>query len=219
MVGRPDREGVYVPVFHLLERWHELPPIRWSVEELLAENASMESFVTSLDVKIRNTDMDLRHKFVYVPLVYSRETMDLDFQEMERERQVRGSLPTAGHSFNNFKIYNTRVNDLVRQTYPNSRGYLADPNELLAVETLKTSTHVFGKSYDLVRYQFRLGNHSRDDKLMNDRALQNYFVYLIRWVKETFKTETREEMARTGVPNISVNLRLAKHYTSNTQIA
>jgi hypothetical protein len=75
-----------------------------SVEELLAENASMESFVTSLDVKIRNTDVDLRHKFVYVPLVYSREAMDLDFQEMERERQVRGSLPVAGPSFNNFMI-------------------------------------------------------------------------------------------------------------------
>ena len=138
--------------------------------------------MTSLDVKIRNTDVDLRHKFVYVPLVYSRETMDLDFQEMERERQVRWNLPVAGPSFNNFMIYNTCVNDLVRQTYPNSRGYLADPIELLAVETQKTSTQVFGKSYDSFRYQFRLGNHSRDDKLMNDSARQNYFVYLICWV-------------------------------------
>ena len=39
------------------------------VEELLAKNKSMESFVTSLDVQIRNTDVDLRHKFVHVPLV------------------------------------------------------------------------------------------------------------------------------------------------------
>ena len=111
------------------------------------------------------------------------------------------------------------MNDLVKEAYPNSRGYLADPNELLAVETLKTSIHVFGKSYDSVRYQFRLGNHSRNDKLMNDRARQNYFVYLIRLVKDTFKTETREEMTRKRVPKISVNLRLAKHYTKNTQIA
>ena len=54
---------------------------------------------------------------------------------------------------------------------------------------------------------------------MNDRARQNYFVYLIRWVKDTFETETQEEMAFKGVPNISIDLRLAKHYTSNTQIA
>ena len=73
-----------------------------SVEDLLAENASIESNVTNLDVKIRNTDVDLRHQFVYVPLVYSRETMDLDFQEMVREEQVRGNLPVAGLSFNNF---------------------------------------------------------------------------------------------------------------------
>ena len=57
------------------------------MEELLPENKSMESFVTSLDVKIRNTDVDLRQKFVHVPLVYNRETMNRDFQEMERERQ------------------------------------------------------------------------------------------------------------------------------------
>ena len=35
-----------------------------SVEDLPAQNASMECFVTSLDVKIRNTDVDLRHQFV-----------------------------------------------------------------------------------------------------------------------------------------------------------
>ena len=73
-----------------------------SVEELLAKNKSMESFVTSLDVKIRSTDVDLRHKFVHVPLIYNRETMDRDFQEMERERQVRGNLPVASQSFNSF---------------------------------------------------------------------------------------------------------------------
>ena len=82
------------------------------------------------------------------------------------------------------------MNDLVRPTFPNSRGFLADPNELLAVEFAKTSTHVFGKTYDSVRYQFRKGNHSRDDKLMNDSARQNYFVYLICWVKETFEKDT-----------------------------
>ena len=62
----------------------------------------MESFVTSLEVRIRNTDVDLRYKFVHVPLVYNRETMNREFQEMERERQVRGNLPVASQSFNSF---------------------------------------------------------------------------------------------------------------------
>ena len=158
------------------------------------------------------------HKFVHVSLVYNRETMSRDFQEMERERQVRGNLPVAGQSFNSFMAYNARVNDLVKKAYPNSKDYLADPNELLAVETLKTANHVFGRSYNSVRYQFRMGNQRRDDKLMNDSARQNYSVWLIRWVKDTFEKETREEMARKRVPNISVNLRLAKHYNSNTTI-
>ena len=61
-----------------------------SVEDVLAKNASIESHVTNLDVKIRNTDVDLRHQFVYMPLVYSRETMDLDVQEMDREGRSGG---------------------------------------------------------------------------------------------------------------------------------
>ena len=54
--------------------------------------------------------------------------MDLDFQEMNREEQVKGNLPVSGHSFNNFLVYNSRVSDLVGQTFPNSVGYLDDPN-------------------------------------------------------------------------------------------
>jgi hypothetical protein len=57
-----------------------------------------------------------------------------------------------------------------------------------------------------------------NDKLMNDSVRKNYFVWLIRWVKDTFEKETREEMAHKRVPNISVNLRLAKHYNSTTTI-
>ena len=85
-----------------------------------------------------------------VPLVFTRDTMDRDFQEMNREEQVKGNLPVSGHSFNNFLVYNSRVSDLVRQTFPNSSGYLDDPNLLLAVESVKTSTQVFGETYNLV---------------------------------------------------------------------
>jgi hypothetical protein len=83
-----------------------------TVDDLLAMNALIESLVTNMEVKIRHTKVDLRHKCVYVPLVFTRDTMDLDFQEMNREEQVKGNLPVAGHSFNNFLVYNSRVTDL-----------------------------------------------------------------------------------------------------------
>ena len=71
------------------------------MDDLLAKNALIESHVTNRDVKIRHTDVDLRHQLVYVPLVFTRETMDLNFQEMDKEGQFRGNIPAAGHSFNN----------------------------------------------------------------------------------------------------------------------
>ena len=108
-----------------------------SVEELFDKNKSMESFVTSLKVKIRNAEVDVRHKFVLVPLVYNKETCSCDFQEMEKERFV-GNSPVAGHSLDNFLAYNALVNKHVKKSYPQSQDYLVDPNKLLAVETLKT---------------------------------------------------------------------------------
>ena len=110
--------------------------------------------MTGLKVRIRNTEVILRHKFVHVPLVYSKETMSRDFQEMERERLATGNFPVAGQSFDSFMAYNARVNNLVKKAYPNSQDYLVDPNELLAVETLKTVNYVYGRNYS-VRYQFK----------------------------------------------------------------
>ena len=54
---------------------------------------------------------------------------------------------------------------------------------------------------------------------MTDSARQGYFVNLVRWVRDTFEKETKDEMTRKGVPQLSANLRLIKRYTSNTQIA
>ena len=161
-----------------------------TVDDLLAKNALIESHVSNMEVKIRHTKVDLRHKFVYMPLVFTRDTMDLDFQEMHKEEQVKGNLPVAVHSFNNFLVYNSRVSDLVRQTFPNSGGYLDDPNLLLAVELVKTSTQVFGETHDMVRYQFRKGNHPGNTRLVTDSTRQGYFVNLVRWVRDTFKQET-----------------------------
>ena len=45
-----------------------------SVAELFEINKLTESMVTDLDVKIRNTDVKLEHKFVLVPLFYHKET-------------------------------------------------------------------------------------------------------------------------------------------------
>jgi hypothetical protein len=59
-----------------------------SVEELLAENASMESFVTSLDVKIRNTDVAL---WGWRRLLAPRGS-SLASTQLQRRR------PTASHS-------------------------------------------------------------------------------------------------------------------------
>ena len=40
---------------------------------------------------------------------------------------------------------------------------------------------------------------------------------LVRWVKDTFEQETKEEMNRKKVPQASVNLKLVKPYTRNSQ--
>ena len=87
------------------------------------------------------------------------------------------------------------------------------------MECVKTSTQVFGETYDSVKYQFRKGNHPGNTRLMTDSTRQGYFVNLVRWVRDTFEEETKDEMARKGVPHVSVNLRLVKRYTRNTQIA
>ena len=115
--------------------------------------------------------------------------------------------------------YNSHVSNLVKETFSNSEGYLGDPNLQLAVEYVHSSTQVFGVSYDTARYRFRNGNHPTNHRLMNDGAKQGYFVNLVRWVKDTFEKETKDEMTRKRVPQISASLKLVKRYTRNTQIA
>jgi hypothetical protein len=189
-----------------------------SVEELVAKNLIIEKRVTSLKCRIRHTDVDLGHKFILVPLVYTRETMDLEFKVMGEEEQHTGKLPVSGHSFNNIMAYNSRVKNLVQQTYPNWEGYLGDPNLLLAVECVRSNATAYGQTYTATRYRFRTGNNPHNARLMNDRAKQGYFVSLIRWVKDTYEQETKDEMAIKRVPQISVNLKLVKRYTKHSQI-
>ena len=189
-----------------------------SVAELLAKNLIIEDHVTKMECKIRHTVVDVGHKFIYVPLVYTRETSDLEFHGLEREEQDTGNLPVFGTSFNNLMVYNSRVRDLVKQNYPTSEGRLGDPNVLLAVEYLPSSTKVYGVTYNTSRYTFRNGNHPHNHKLMHDGARQEYLVSLIRWVKDTFEQETKDEMALKKVPQLSVSLKLVKRYTRHSQI-
>ena len=53
---------------------------------------------------------------------------------------------------------------------------------------------------------------------MNDRARQDYFVWLIKWVKDNFEKETREEMALRRVPGKQISLRLTQYYNSTMSI-
>jgi len=188
------------------------------VDELLDRNIIVENHVTKLACKIRHTAVDVRHKFIYVPLVYTRETMDLELHVLEREERSTEILPVFGHSFNNIMAYNSRVRSLVNQSFPTSEGSLGDPNLLLAVKCVPSSTKVFGVTYNTSRYSFRNGNNKQNHKLMNDGDKQEYFVNLIRWVKDTYEQETREEMTRKRVPQLSVNLRMIKRYSRQSQI-
>ena len=189
-----------------------------SVEDLLEKNAIIENHVSNMEVRIRHTSVDLKHQFIPVPLVYTRDTCDLDFQEMDKVERATGSLPVAGQSFTNFLDYNSRVRDLVRDAFPNSETYLDDPSLLLAVELVKTSTLVYGEPHNTAKYQFRKGDNPSNTRLMTESTRQGFFMNLIRWVTETFEEETKDEMIRKEVSQVSASLLLIKRYTTNTKI-
>ena len=72
-------------MLRVLECWHKIPTVRGSVRELYNINKVTKDFVGRMGVQIRNKSVDLKHKFVLVPLVYNKDTCDLDFIEMEME--------------------------------------------------------------------------------------------------------------------------------------
>ena len=188
-----------------------------SVEELYEINKSIEGVVTDLKVKIRNTEVDLGHKFILVPLVYNKEICSRDFHEMEKDREI-GNTPVVGQSFSKFMACNVLVDKYVKKSYPKSCDYLLDANSLLAMKTVKSVKTVYGREYNTIKYQFLDSNHHRNDKLMNDRTRQDYFVWLIKWVKDNFEKETRQEMTLRRVPGKQISLRLTQYYNSTTSI-
>ena len=73
--------------------------------ELLKINKKVETFVAKMGVQIRSTPVNLKHKFVLVPLVYNKVTRDSDFLEMDLLR-ASGTNLVIGQSFSKFIDYN-----------------------------------------------------------------------------------------------------------------
>ena len=44
------------------------------------------------------------------------------------------------------------------------------------------------------------GNNQKNDKMMNDKDRQDYFVSLINWMKNNYEGETRKEVILKQVP-------------------
>ena len=170
------------------------------MSELYKINKQVKTFVAAMGVQIRSKPVNLKHKFILVPLVYNKATCDRDFVEIEMAR-ANGTNPVLGQSFSKFIDYNNLILSDVKKTYPTSYKELGDPNELLAVKTLKSTCTAFGKEYSTVRYSLRDGNNPNDPRMMNDRDRQNYLVTLVKWVKNQYEGETFEAMIDLGVPD------------------
>ena len=147
-----------------------------------------------MEVVIRSKSVDLKHKFVLVPLAYNKDTCHRDQTEMNVERGM-DQQPIVGQSFSKFMEYNNLVNDDVKEFYPLSYKQLADPNALLAIKTVESKTNIYGKDYNTVRYMMRKGNHPRDPSRMHDSIRQDYFVSLVKWVKDNYERDTLQQMA------------------------
>ena len=80
------------------------------------------------------------------------------------------------------------------------------------MKVLKTSSTIYGKSQETVKYEFRDGNNLKDKTMMNDKTRLDYFLSIILWVKSNYETETRREMARKKVPAKKIGHRLTPHY-------
>ena len=108
-----------------------------SVAELFEIHKLTESVVTDLDVKIRNTDVKLDHKFVLVPLVYNKETCNWVILKLEKDRAI-GNTSVVGQSFSKFMEYNELVAKDVKKSYLRSWEQILDLNSMLSVKNPKS---------------------------------------------------------------------------------
>ena len=189
-----------------------------SVNDLLAKNKVIEDYVAEMDVQIRHVSVNLKHEFILVPLVFTRDTCDLEIQAMDKVLNDTGSLPVIGQAFPKFLDYNAQVMNLVKDKFPTSEPQVVDPNLLLAVKSVQSTTMVYGEPFTTVKYQFRTGDNPDNPRLMDESTRQGYFVNLCKWVLDNFEKETKDEMTRKQVPSVSPNLSMIKQYTKDTRI-
>ena len=174
--------------------------------------------MAEMDVQIRHVSVNLKHEFILVPLVFTRDTCDLEIQAMDKVLNDTGSLPVLGQAFPKFLDYNAQVMNLVKDKFPTSETQVVDPNLLLAVKPVESTTMVYGEPFTTVKYQFRTGDNPDNPRLMDESARQGYFVNLCKWVLDNFEKETKDEMTRKQVPSVSPNLSMIKQYTNDTRI-
>ena len=82
------------------------------------------------------------------------------------------------------------------------------------MKTLRSTSIVYGKEYNTVKYEFCDNNTSKDKTMMNDKERLGYFVSLVRCVKCNNEDETSKEMTRKGVPTKEISLRLTPYYNN-----
>ena len=123
-----------------------------------------------------------------------------------------GKTPCVGQSLHKFIDYNNLVNLEVSLAYPTTHDQLLDLNMELAMKVQKTSSTVFGKTLETVKYEFRDGNNLKDKTMMNDKTRLDYFVSLILWVKNNYASETQREMSHKKVPAKKVGLKLTPYW-------
>ena len=124
---------------------------------------------------------------------------------MDRDK---GNTPVVGQSFSKFMDYNDTVMTEVKKSYTSSYDQLSDPNELLAVKTLKSTCTDFGKEYTKVKYSLRDINNKKDSKMMNDKDRQNYLVKLFKIImalklsRNDYQGRTCQKDQQQGGPSL-----------------
>ena len=157
--------------------------------------------------------MKLDHKFVLVPLVYNKETCNWVILKLEKDKPI-GNTPVVGQSFSKFMEFNELVAKDVKKSYLRSWEQILDLNSMLSVKNPKSVDKVYGKEYHTVKYHFLEGNNPRNDRMMHDKNRQDYFVSLIKWVKDNFEEETHREMILKHIPGKKFALQLIQYYNS-----
>ena len=172
-----------------------------------------KEYVEKLPVHIRSIPVELKHKFVFVPLLYNKEACDRDRAEMDVIREA-GKTPCVGQPLTKFLHYNDSVKVLNSKTHPKTFNQLQDPNLELALKIHTSTSIIYGKTISTVKYNFRDGNNLKDKTMMNDKTKLDYFVSLILWVKKNYASETHREMARKKVPSKKIGQKLVSYWNS-----